>query len=139
MLVLAGILGVLQVSESVRLGKVSASVVGLASGFFGGLAGEQGGIRSVALINFDVEKEAFIATATATGLIVDIVRMPVYFLTQFDQVSQFLSILVLSSSSVIAGTLAGNLVLKRIPEESFKRVVSLLILLLGIFLLILGL
>ncbi len=139
MLVLAGILGVLQVSERVHLGKIRASVVGLASGFFGGLAGEQGGIRSVALLNFDVEKEAFIATATATGLIVDIVRMPVYFLTQSGQVSKFLSILVLSSAAVIAGTLAGNLILKRIPEELFKRAVSLLILLLGIFLIIIGL
>ena len=64
MLVLAGILGVLQVSERLRFGKIGASIVGLASGFFGGLVGEQGGIRSVALLNFNVEKEAFIATAT---------------------------------------------------------------------------
>jgi uncharacterized membrane protein YfcA len=91
------------------------------------------------LLNFDVEKEAFIATATATGLIVDAVRMPVYFLTQSSQVSQFLFIIILSSVAVITGTLAGNLMLKKIPEESFKRIVSLLILILGIFLLIVGL
>jgi uncharacterized protein len=136
MLLLAGILGVLQVSERLRFGKISASIVGLASGFFGGLVGEQGGIRSVALLNFNVEKEAFIATATATGLIVDAVRMPVYFLTQSSQVSQFLLIIILSSASVITGTLAGNLILRRIPEKSFKRIVSILILLLGIFLLV---
>ena len=69
MLILAGILGVLQVSERLRLGKLSGSIVGFASGFFGGLVGEQGGIRSVALLGFDIEKEAFIATATATALI----------------------------------------------------------------------
>jgi uncharacterized protein len=139
MLILAGIVGVLQVSKRLRFGKKGAAIAGLASGFFGGLVGEQGGIRSVALLNFDVEKEAFIATATATGLIVDAVRMPVYFLTLFSQVSQFLFIIILSSAAVITGTLAGNVVLKRIPEESFKRIVSLLILILGIFLLIVGL
>lgn len=64
MLVLAGILGVFQVTENLHFGKWAASAVGLVSGFFGGLVGEQGGIRSVALLNFDVEKEAFIATAT---------------------------------------------------------------------------
>jgi uncharacterized protein len=139
MLILAGILGVLQISKRSVFGKIGAAIAGLASGFFGGLVGEQGGIRSVALLNFDVEKEAFIATATATGLIVDAVRMPVYFLTQSSQVSQFLVILILSSVAVVAGTLAGNVVLKRIPEESFKRIVSLLILILGIFLLIVSL
>ena len=139
MLILAGILGVLQISERLRLGKLSASVVGFASGFFGGLVGEQGGIRSVALLSFDIEKEAFIATATATGLIIDIVRMPVYFITGFGQVSQFLLIIVLSSTAVIGGTLAGNSILKRIPQELFKRLISFLILLLGIFLLLIAL
>ena len=139
MLISAGILGILQVTERVRLGNIGAAIAGLTSGFFGGLVGEQGGIRSVALLNFSVEKEAFIATATATGLIVDAVRMPVYFISGFDQVSQFLLILILSCVAVVAGTLAGNLVLKRISEESFKRIVSLLVLILGIFLLIVGL
>ncbi len=139
MLILAGILGVLQVSERLRFGQKGAAVVGLASGFFGGLVGEQGGIRSVALLNFDVEKEAFVATATATALIVDAVRMPVYFLTQSSQVSQFLLILVLSSAAVIAGTFVGNVLLKRVPERSFKRIVSFLILILGIVLLIIAL
>ncbi len=139
MLILAGIIGVLQVSERLHLGKIGASVVGLASGFFGGLVGEQGGIRSAALLGFDIEKEAFIATATATGLIVDIVRMPVYFIAGFGQIDQFLLIIMLSSTAVIGGTFVGNTILKRIPQELFKRLVSFLILLLGIFLLIIAL
>lgn len=139
MLMIAGILGVLRVSERLRFGKTSAAVIGLASGIFGGLVGEQGGIRSVALLNFDIEKEVFVATATATALIVDVMRMPVYFLTQSGQVGQFLDILILSSIAVIAGTLIGNMVLKRMPEESFKRIVSFLILLLGIFMFVMGL
>ncbi len=135
LLIVTGVLGVLQVTERVHFGKKSAGLAGFASGFFGGLAGEQGGIRSVALLNFEIEKEAFIATATATALIVDAVRMPVYFSTQFSQISQFLILLVVTSIPVIAGTFAGRLVLKRIPEVFFKRIVSFLILALGIFLL----
>jgi uncharacterized membrane protein YfcA len=136
MLIVAGTIGVLQVSERLRFGKIGAAVAGFVSGLFGGLVGEQGGIRSVALLNFDVEKEAFIATATATGLIVDAVRMPTYFLTQSNQISGFLFLIVLTSIPVLFGTLAGNVVLRRIPEAFFKRTVSLLILVLGIFLLI---
>jgi uncharacterized membrane protein YfcA len=138
MLVVAGILGVFQVSERIRFGKIAAGVVGFASGLFGGLVGEQGGIRSVALLNFDIEKEAFIATATATGLIVDAVRMPVYFISQAGVLGQFLVILVLSIVAVVVGTLAGNLMLRRIPEGIFKRMVSALILILGSFLLIIS-
>jgi uncharacterized membrane protein YfcA len=136
MLIVAGTIGVLQISERLRFGKIGAAVAGFVSGLFGGLVGEQGGIRSVALLNFDVEKEAFIATATATGLIVDAVRMPTYFLTQSNQISGFLFLIVLTSIPVLFGTLAGNVVLRRIPEAFFKRTVSLLILVLGIFLLI---
>jgi uncharacterized membrane protein YfcA len=138
MLIVAGTIGVLQISERLRFGKIGAAAAGFASGFFGGLVGEQGGIRSVALLSFNVEKEAFIATATATGLIVDAVRMPAYFLTQSNQISEFLFLLVLTSIPVLFGTLAGNVVLKRIPEAFFKRTVSFLILVLGIFLLIVG-
>lgn len=139
MLILAGVLGVLQLSERIRLGRISASTVGFASGLFGGLVGEQGGIRSVALLNFDIEKEAFIATATGTALIVDAVRMPVYFVSQATILAQFLIILILSSVSVIIGTLVGTLLLKRIPEISFKRIVSALVLILGVFLLVISL
>ncbi len=138
MLILAGILGVLQVSERIRFGKVGAAIAGLASGFFGGLVGEQGGIRSVALLNFDIQKEAFIATATASGMIVDIVRMPVYFLTQFNQFAEFYFLLILMSVPVLAGTIEGKVILNRIPESFFKRLVSLLVLLLGIYLLLTG-
>ncbi len=113
--------------------------MGFASGLFGGLVGEQGGIRSVALLNFDIEKEAFIATATGTALIVDAVRMPVYFVSQATILAQFLIILILSSVSVIIGTLVGTLLLKRIPEISFKRMVSAFVLILGVFLLVISL
>ena len=54
-----------------RLGKTAAVVAGIGSGFFGGLVGNQGGIRTGALLSFDVEKEKFIATATAIAIVVD--------------------------------------------------------------------
>jgi len=139
MLIIAGFLGVIRVAERIQFGKIGAGLLGFASGFFGGLVGEQGGIRSVSLLNFDISKEAFIATATATALIIDAVRMPVYFLAEFNQIQDFLIILILSSIAVVVGTFAGNLVLKRIPEKSFKKIASFLVFLLGIFMLTLTL
>lgn len=138
MLILAGTFGILRAFEQLRFGRVGAGLSGLVSGFFGGLVGEQGGIRSVALLNFGIQKEAFIATATATALLVDLVRMPIYFLSQGAVAAEFISILALSSFAVIAGTFTGAFLLKRIPENFFKQLVSFLVLLLGIFLLYVG-
>ena len=61
-----------------HLGRRAAWIAGVLSGFFGGLVGNQGGIRSAALLSFDMQKEAIVATATAVALIVDGARMPVY-------------------------------------------------------------
>jgi len=48
------------------------------SGFFGGLSGLQGAIRSAFLIKSGLSKEAFIATAVVVSTFVDFTRLPVY-------------------------------------------------------------
>src|SRR5204862_3202420 len=63
-------------------GRRSALVGGALSGLLGGLVGNQGGIRAAALLGFDVQREAFVATATAVALIVDGARIPIYLATQ---------------------------------------------------------
>ena len=55
----------------VRWGRRSAWVAGALSGALGGMVGNQGGIRTAALLGFDVPKESFVATATAIALFVD--------------------------------------------------------------------
>lgn len=77
LLVLAGAIGVSGKADRLSFRGRSAYVGGLLTGFFGGIAGEQGGIRAVALLGFDVKKDAFVATSTATALIIDAVRVPV--------------------------------------------------------------
>ena len=54
------------------------ALFGLLSGFFGGIAGNQGGLRSAALTAFALPPLGLVATATATGLLVDAARAPVY-------------------------------------------------------------
>jgi hypothetical protein len=52
---------------------------GLLSGFFGGLSGHQGALRSAFLINAGLTKEQFIATGVVIACMVDLTRLPVYF------------------------------------------------------------
>jgi uncharacterized membrane protein YfcA len=51
---------------------------GLLSGFFGGLSGNQGALRSAFLIKAGLDKTAFIATGVVTAVLVDIARLTVY-------------------------------------------------------------
>ena len=51
---------------------------GVLSGFFGGLSGNQGALRSAFLIKAGLGKEAFVGTSTVSTVIVDCVRLLVY-------------------------------------------------------------
>jgi len=84
LLLLAGISGLTGLANRVRFGRRTAWIAGFVSGAFGGLVGNQGGIRSAALLKFDVSKESFVATATVVGVIVDLARVPVYVASAFS-------------------------------------------------------
>ena len=51
---------------------------GLLSGFFGGLSGNQGALRSAFLIKAGLDKKAFVATSVVSAVIVDLARLSVY-------------------------------------------------------------
>jgi uncharacterized protein len=67
LLLFAGISGLTGFIERMQFRRRVAWFAGSLSGFFGGLVGNQGGIRSAALLGFDIPKEALVATATATN------------------------------------------------------------------------
>ena len=109
-----------------------AWVAGALSGFFGGLVGNQGGIRSAALLGFGLPKERFVATATAIALFVDAARMPVYVAVQRRQVAAVWPLVLLATVGVVGGTLVGERLLERVSAVRFKQIVGTAILLLGI-------
>jgi uncharacterized membrane protein YfcA len=115
-----------------------AWIAGAASGFLGGLVGNQGGLRSAALIGFDLSKTSFVATATAVGLIVDAARMPVYVATQYREISAMWFSILLAAVGVTSGTLLGSRLLARIPEIWFRRVLAAVLATLGAAMLIRG-
>jgi uncharacterized membrane protein YfcA len=114
----------------------ASAVLGFASGLFGGLAGNQGGLRAAALMTQALSPAAFVATATATGLLVDAVRTPVYLSRSGMEVLAYAVPIGVASAGTIIGTLLGERVLLGMPPERFRRVVAGLIGLLGIWLLV---
>jgi hypothetical protein len=138
LLVLAGTSELSGWMARVRWGRSAAWVAGALSGVFGGLVGNQGSVRSAALLGFHVRKEAFVATATAVALLVDLARLPVYLAFQWREIAALWPMVAGASAAVVAGTLLGARLLDRIPYRAFRRIVAVLLLLLGAYMLALG-
>lgn len=111
------------------------SVFGLVSGFFGGVAGNQGGLRAAALTAFDLSPRAFVATATATGLMVDVARTPIYLWAASTALVSLLWPIGLATVGVLIGTVLGERLLLGLSREQFARVVAIAVGLLGVWLL----
>jgi hypothetical protein len=134
LLIVAGLFGISGASDNVKFGKRGAYLGGAASGFFGGLTGEQGGLRAAALLGFDIGKEAFVATATAAALIVDAVRIPVYAVLRFHDLPKVTVPAAVGAIFVALGTLVGQRLFKEVPESKFTRVVAIALLVIGVLL-----
>jgi hypothetical protein len=105
---------------------------GILSGFFGGLVGNQGGIRAAALLGFQLKPRQLVATATASALLVDAARVPIYLGSHGGAIAEGTRFWVAAAAGVAIGTVIGVPVLSRIPEGTYRRLVGALLLILGI-------
>jgi uncharacterized protein len=110
--------------------------LGVASGFFGGIAGNQGGLRAAALTAFGLPPAEFVATATATALLVDAARTPVYLWRAGPEVAALWRPIGIASVGVLIGTLLGERILFGLSPERFGKIVCVAIGALGLWLLI---
>ncbi len=136
LLVFAGLMGLAGRADRMRFTGAMAWGAGAASGLFGGLVGNQGGIRAAALLGLDVPRHAFVATATATALIVDAVRLPIYLATNLSEIAGLWPLVAAATAGTLVGTAGGQPLLRRIPEPAFRRVVAGILLGLGIMMLL---
>jgi uncharacterized protein len=138
LLVLAGFSELSGWIQRVHWGRRAAWVAGALSGGFGGLVGNQGGIRSAAMLGFDVPRTSFVATATAIALFVDAARLPVYLATQGREILAAWPSVAITTAGVVVGTAFGTRVLGRIPERVFRRVIAVFLLALGVYMVAVG-
>lgn len=108
---------------------------GLLSGFFGGLSGHQGALRSAFLLKFGLKKEAFIATGVIIACLVDFTRLSIY-LTKFLSYNLLgnWTIILAATLSAFTGAYVGNKLLKKVTFKFVQIVVLILILILGVLL-----
>lgn len=101
---------------------------GLLSGFFGGLSGHQGALRSAFLIRIGLPKESFIGTGVIIACLVDLSRLSVYgnhFLRQ--GIEENLILLAVASLCAFCGAWLGNRFMKKITLHAIQIIVSVLL------------
>jgi uncharacterized membrane protein YfcA len=108
-------------------------LLGVLSGFFGGVVGNQGGLRAAALTRFDLKPLVFVATSTAVGVIIDAVRTPVYLNRSHEELSTLIPVIAVMIGGVIVGTVLGERLLLGLSQERFRYVVSTAIGILGLW------
>src|SRR5512146_147013 len=138
LLVMAGVSELTGWIQRVRWGRHAAWIAGALSGTLGGLVGNQGGIRSAAMLGFDVPKASFVATATAIALCVDAARLPVYLATQSRGIAGAWPLVLAATVGVVIGTAFGTKLLRWLGERTLRRIVAVLLLALGVYMLIRG-
>ena len=106
---------------------------GLISGFFGGLSGNQGALRSAFLLKAGLAKEAFIATGVMIACLIDVTRLSVYFNRMANiNLHQNSFLLVITVLSAFTGAYLGSKALKKVTLRFVQNTVTVLIFLLAI-------
>lgn len=105
---------------------------GAVSGFFGGLSGHQGALRSAFLIRYGLGKDVFIATGIVIASIIDITRLGLYFsrLKEIDILGNA-GILTVAVLSAFLGAYFGQKLLKKVTLGFVQWTVAIMILILS--------
>ena len=108
---------------------------GLLSGFFGGLSGHQGALRSAFLITYGLSKEAFIATGIIIASLIDISRLSVYWTNLTSSViTDNAGILLAAVLSAFTGAYLGRIYLKKVTLQFVQYVVAVMIVIIALLL-----
>lgn len=108
---------------------------GVLSGFFGGLSGHQGALRSAFLARVVRDSKAFVATGTVVAVLVDLARTAVYATRHATDASALDAdgwrLVAAAAALSLVGALVGARLLPKVTLESVRLLVGVLLLLLG--------
>jgi uncharacterized membrane protein YfcA len=108
-------------------------VGGVLSGFFGGLSGHQGALRSAFLARSGLTRDAFIGTGVAIACLVDVTRLSVYGRHLVGAgVGGNGALIATATAAAFLGVLVGGRVLKKVTMRTVQQLVSAMLFLLAL-------
>lgn len=134
--VLFSLLELIPGTNKISLPRAFLSLGGALSGFFGGLSGHQGALRSLFLLRLKLKTEVFIGTTTVIACAVDLVR--IFFYSKefsFELIRNRSVPFTLTLGIALIAALSGNIVAKRLLPRTaglvVKKLISVVILIFG--------
>ena len=121
--------------KNLEFNKKYLPIGGFVSGFFGGLSGHQGALRSAFLIRSGLSKESFIATGITIACLIDVTRLSVYAENIFKNHETLnWNLVLIATLSAFAGAFLGNKMLKKITISALQSFVAVALIVFAVFL-----
>lgn len=133
LLIIFALIDLIPYFNKLQFGKEKLPIGGALSGFFGGLSGNQGALRTAFLIKAGLSKEAFIGTAVVVSTFVDFTRLSVY-ASRFSKsgLQENITLVICATLAAIAGAFIGNKLLKKITLQLIQKLVAVMLILLSL-------
>lgn len=124
---------IIPLSDKISFNKKLLPFGGVLSGFLGGLSGHQGAFRSVFLLKCNLTKEQFIATGIQIAFLVDIVRLPVYWLNFLDkQIANEYGVMLLVVIFAFLGSYLANKYMQKMTIKIIRVIITIMLLIISI-------
>jgi uncharacterized membrane protein YfcA len=108
---------------------------GVLSGFFGGLSGNQGALRSAFLIRTNLTKEALVATGVVLSCLVDATRLMVYSSDIFKMGAKLdTALLICATCSAFIGAYFGGKLLQKVTLKKVQMIVAIMLIIFSLLL-----
>ena len=133
LLIIFSVMEIVPQSGKMQFNRKLLPVGGVLSGFFGGLAGIQGAVRSAFLIKSGLSKESYIATGVVIASLVDITRLSVY-ISRFraSGIKENIVLVISATLAAMAGAFIGSRLLKKITLRFIQILVGVMLIVISI-------
>ena len=129
------VLEILPAARNMEFDRKFLPLGGVLSGFFGGLSGHQGALRSAFLVRSGLSKESFIATGVVIACLIDVTRLSVYANhLAVGGLRENSLLLVLAVLSAFTGVFIGSKLLSKGTMKSLQVVVTIMLFLIALLL-----
>jgi uncharacterized protein len=125
---LFAIIEILPKFSSLSFDKKYLPLGGILSGFFGGLSGHQGALRSAFLLRAGLTKESFIGTGVAVACLIDVIRLFEYGTASLSEAIQNnYYLLLFAIIAAFSGSYIGARLVKKVTIKSFQISVAVML------------
>jgi uncharacterized membrane protein YfcA len=124
--------------RALKFGRRWLALGGVLSGFFGGISGHQGALRSAFLAKIGLSTEAFVATNAINGFLVDAARLAVYGALFYGSSVASVGahggweLVGAGTAAAFTGVLVGSRAVKKITMDSIQTLTGVLLLVIAV-------